>query len=539
MNRARGRRGPTRRRASLVLALAVTAGVVGFTAIFSFLSVHAYGGTSDKATVILEGQAIAHGNVLLKGWALPLDSYWTSDALLTALLVPVVGLRPVLMNIEPSLMSALFVTAGVLVARTDASTRGARVAGAATVVVLLAFPSPMLGYFLTSGAYHVGTALWAILAFLALHRAHRRWGWAAASAACLALGMLADLDMVAFATLPVALAGVVAARRRRDWRAAAPYAVAALSSAIVAEGIRWLTVRLGGFGEVAAPPLDGARMVLVNLKNMAIVLGDFIGWRGAYGGLATSFPFQVVHVLLGALALAAVAWTAVTLAGSAARGRPPRSTRRGAGSSGEPTAAPWVLDDLLLLAMLGGAATFLFQASGTAEARYLTGSALFASLLCGRFVGRVWPSLGAQRRHVASATGLVLAAAVVAGLGSPLWRPPMPETAGQLTSWLAAHHLDEGIGDYWTASVSTVDSGGRVTVRPVHDEHGRLDRVVRMSDATWYRAQWFQFLVCSRAGYRQFDLPAALSSFGPPAHAYWIDGYDVLVWSHPLRVAGG
>ena len=34
---------------------------------------------SDGATVILQGRAVASGNVLLHGWILSLDSWWTLD----------------------------------------------------------------------------------------------------------------------------------------------------------------------------------------------------------------------------------------------------------------------------------------------------------------------------------------------------------------------------------------------------------------------------------------------------------------------------
>ena len=104
------------------------------------ISARVYAGGSDRATAILEGQAVGSGNVLLHGWILTHDSFWTIDAFFYALAVRIGGLRPGLLNLEPALAVAIAVVVGAFVA-SRGHRGGAAIAGAATAVVLLAFPT--------------------------------------------------------------------------------------------------------------------------------------------------------------------------------------------------------------------------------------------------------------------------------------------------------------------------------------------------------------------------------------------------------------
>jgi hypothetical protein len=112
----------------------------GLVLVLDAISARVYAGGSDRATAILEGQAVGSGNVLLHGWILTHDSFWTIDAFFYALAVRVGGLRTGLLNLEPALAVAIAVVVGALVA-SRGHRGGAAIAGAATAVVLLAFPT--------------------------------------------------------------------------------------------------------------------------------------------------------------------------------------------------------------------------------------------------------------------------------------------------------------------------------------------------------------------------------------------------------------
>ena len=65
---------------------------------------------------------------------------------------------------------------------------------------------------------------------------------------------------------------------------------------------------------------------------------------------------------------------------------------------------------------------------------------------------------------------------------------PVPiSKAAVLAAWLESHDLHNGIGSYWAASIVTVESGGRVEVRPVVSPDGIADRPLQPQfGGHWY-----------------------------------------------------
>src|SRR5580704_13729438 len=73
---------------ALRIVLTITALVAcaaGELALLERASQHAFLGNSDGATVVLEGQSMSHGNAVLGGWDLSLDSFWSLDVVFYAL----------------------------------------------------------------------------------------------------------------------------------------------------------------------------------------------------------------------------------------------------------------------------------------------------------------------------------------------------------------------------------------------------------------------------------------------------------------------
>src|SRR5665213_1925760 len=72
---------------AIKVAVVVASGLVLFTWLLDTLSSHVFAGNSDGATVVLEGQSISAGHLLLQGWGLSRDSFWSIDAMFYALYV--------------------------------------------------------------------------------------------------------------------------------------------------------------------------------------------------------------------------------------------------------------------------------------------------------------------------------------------------------------------------------------------------------------------------------------------------------------------
>ena len=503
----------------------------GLVMVLDAISARVYAGGSDRATAILEGQAVGSGNVLLHGWILTHDSFWTIDAFFYALAVRVGGLRPGLLNLEPALAVAIAVVVGALVA-SRGHRGGAAIAGAATAVVLLAFPTNAMSSFLLGGPDHVSTAVLALLAFIFLRRGGFDWRWAAA-VAVLAFGMLGDLLMVAYGIAPVLGAGVVSMLRKRDWRVGIAAVTASAAAIVASELVSWLARAMGAFKSVDGVSVATSAQMLANLRHVLSYGAGLVGFTYGFDAGRVPTVLQDFHDLGALLIVACSAVAIAKLVRGVVRGR-----RKASGPQME--AERWWLDDVLVIAMFGSAATFVVLAvSGVPGARYLVATIVFASVLSGRIVAQAWQRLrpGRMTRAIC-VVGVAVSLCFAAGLGCTLAQPVAAQSASTLASFLEAHHLRTGVGGYWAASITTVESRGAVTVRPVlADPEGKLGRYMKLSSANWYAGQQFQFLIYETPIYQGVDSVSAVRTWGRPAHTYVVGGYHVLVWSNTFSVA--
>ncbi len=133
--------------------------------------------------------------------------------------------------------------------------------------------------------------------------------------------------------------------------------------------------------------------------------------------------------------------------------------------------------------------------------------------------------------------GTAVSLSFAAGLGYKLSLPePVQPAATLATTWLEAHDLRSGIGGYWLAALTTVESKGAVKIRPV--TVGPRDGMVRstvQSSATWYAHKRFQFYVYDVKS-PNTDVACVRRAFGMPDHVYAVGPYHVLVWGHALNI---
>jgi hypothetical protein len=496
------------------------AGVVVFLEI---VSAHLYPGGSDKATIILEGQSMP-GDPLLNGWILTSDSFWLTDGLFYAVVTHLAGVGPSIVNWDAGFMAGLVVVAGVVVA-TRGRRRGAAVTGAAATAVLLCLPTEAAETYLLGPAFHVSTVFLAMVAFAALRRGQFDWRWGVAVAA-LAIGILSDLMMIAYGIVPVFVAGFVAMARARRWRAGAAALCAATAAVAASELVSLLARTIGTFAlgpEVRFVPHQG---MITNLENLPRFEGALLGFDNGLGTGGVPSGLEDVHLLVGVAVVGALLVALWSLVTGALRGR-----RASAGATIE-VGDRW-LDDVLLIALLGPVVTFVALAQpGSAGVRYLVGTVAFGSALTGRVIARAWDGLRARRvRWALWLAGAGTAICFAAGVAYTLAQPVAVPSAASLASFLEAHHLHNGVGDYWSASITTVESGGAVVVRPVWtDGAGTLTRERYESAASWYAGQRFQFLVYQVPTDGGVDLATATRTWGRPERTYVVGRYRVLVW---------
>lgn len=488
---------------------------------------------ADSATVVLEGAAMAHGNLGLAGWALSRDSFWTIDALANMLGVLVDGVRPVLLYAVPAAFAAMVVVVAAMLARAQQS-RAGRLVAVLAVLAFLALPSRALSLFYLQGPYHVGTALFALLAFWGLRRRRFGWGWVAA-VLLLGLGMLGDLQLAVFGAAPALGAGIVAMARRRSVRAGLSTAAAAPAAGLVDLVTRFLADRFGTFSVNRANPQATLHEMVGNVHDIGRLGPSLLGvGTGPYLPLEpTGMPTAIsdLHVvLIVALLLGAAVAVVAGLTGMA-RGS---DTRIGADRD------DWHVEDLLVLAFLADLATFLRLdfASNPQFARYLTAAIIFGAILAARLVGRA-VDLAARRHLAPPAVGVAVALVLTfgAGFGDSLAGAAATNPATTLATLLEQRHLTAGLGDYWSASIVTVESAGAVVVRPVVDApNGKVFRYSRENNVNWYAGHRFQFVV-EEPGLQLVQPNDVRATFGPWASSFTTGPYVVFVYSHPISVS--
>ncbi len=540
---------PSRSIGRALRALAALAAFVGLVVLLDAISRHAVPGNSDGATVILEGQTFAHGNLMLRGWALSLDSFWLLDVLFYALFVAVVGIRPELLNLVPAVIAALVVVVSVRLA-TIGARRGPAIAAAVCVIGLLALPTQLLAYFFLQGPLHVATALWCLVAFLLLRRL--RFGIAFGVAVILlATAMDSDLQALFFGSVPIGLAGLALMLRRRSLRPGHVPVIAALASGVLGFALREGARAIGTF--YVNSPLNTLSRgeIPLNLHAVLHYTANLLGVgrsTAVTGGNAVWFEnLHVIGLALFALgALAALVRVVLGMLGGDLAGPSPEPLGRRsltsrvlapAEGSDLDAASDAFLDDTLLGALIASGLIFiaLTQQAIWPYARYLTTAVIFGAILAARLVARVLE--GERRRGVWMAVGGAGAVVVALFAGSVavnLRRPLPPQYAAGLATFLEQHHLSVGLGDYWSSSITTVESGGAVKIRPViAGVNGRLIPYVRNSRPTWFTGRYQFFVFEPPTPFGNANQTAAELTFGKPAQIYAIPGYIILVWSTP------
>jgi hypothetical protein len=540
------------------------------------IGVHAFAANSDCATVVLEGQAMSTGHLMLGGWALSLDSFWSVDAVFYAVVELFTGLHSMTLYLVPAIIAALVIVVSALLAAWGRKGAG-RIAGAATVVALLAFPSFSLSNFLLRGAVHVGTVLWCLIAFAGVssgyvgafgegrtdtssevgrdtgRRPARRnvrasvWGPAVA-VVFLAAGILGDAQTIVFGVAPVFAAGVVATLRSRRWRAGIPAVTAAGASIVLAWVVRQIADALGTYSIATSHPTASLAQALTNVAHIVTWGPSLLAvGRGPFGDGKVPIGLETVHVLGLAAVVAGVGAATVALVRGAVHGRAPTPPAAAEGAlagnaRSQNAHAAWMLDDLLVLAFFGALAVFvvLTASDDPGYLRYLTAPVIFASILAGRWMARLTAAVKSSWfRRGEVVLGLAVIASLAAGSAFSVSGRPPNQPAARLGQFLESRHLRLGIGDYWSASITTVITDGAVTVRPViATPHAQLLRYQRQSTATWYSGKPFQFLVYNAAQlWAGVDEISASETFGRPARIYAVGTYRVLVWDRPLTVS--
>jgi len=507
---------------------------------------------SDQANLGLQAWDMLHGNLLLHGWVLSDVSFYTTELPQYMLLELIFGLNTGMLHAAAAMTYTLALLLAAMLARGRASGRRGVLRAVIAGGIMLA---PQLGFgvfvlLLTVG--HIGTAIPLLATWLVLDRAPPGWRLAVATGILLTWGAVGDPLVLALGSLPLALVcglraiqglfGVEGARgpwgafrervrhATRTRRFEVCLAAAAVASAVVSQVLIRLIHALGGFTLHAVtftiePARAWASQLAVTWRGLLVLFG------ASYQGLPPGHDRDIAFLHLAGMALVALALILL--------------------------ACRFVTQATLVDQVLGAAITINVLLYVISNMPSLNPHEMAVVLPCGaalagRMLVRAAPR-DARAGHRAAAehggtittvaraalatAGALVLAGYLAGLAREVRHPAVPAQNSQLASWLAAHHLTDGLGGYWESSIVTVDSGSQVRVRALMQF--TMQRDLWESKYAWYvpRGQYANFIVFeSLPGFYYHWEPRALVHryFGDPARTYNVGPWTVLVWNRNL-----
>ncbi len=503
-----GRRPIARR---VLLAASVLVAAVALAVVYTHLSMTSRF-NSDQASQALQGQDLWSGNVLLRSWTLSTISLYVPDLLLYGAMGSVLGLQPDMVHAVNAVMYTIAVLAGIALATRKGPSKTRAAAGLVTAVLLIA-PQPGLGVrmLLVEGS-HVGVTLLVVLSLIILDRAPSNYYRLVMFAAVMSIAVVSDGLAAVIGVAPVVVVcGVRMLRERRLVIREDLGIAAAAAGAIPFAALLGLVIRsLHGF---YIYPLAPAPAHVSDIPNYAVsAVQGFLAMFGAsLSGEAGALDnaAALVHVPGLILAFGSVCYVLW-------------HWLRGIDADR--------IDELLALGIVADVAAFLLIAHGDTN-RYLIPAFVFAAILA----GRVGAALIIRR-------GVLLPAAAVAAASLAFLvlslRVPAAPSIQPWETWLVGQHLYSGLGSYWQASVVTVDTGGRVTIRPVLSDGKTVNGYAWESKTEWYRATQLgdtRFVVFDVTDHQfGIDESSMESVFGPPVHIERFGNIEILVWDKNL-----
>jgi hypothetical protein len=506
--------GASTRVLSLLTAAAASVAVLLLFAIYDRLSASAPI-TADSANAVLQGQAMAKGNLLLQGWTLSGASFYVTDLPFYALFAAARGLSPAVAHEAGAVIYALLVVTAAFLARGRA--RGADALGpmAVTLMVLIAPAPGQAVQLLLLGPFHAGTTLLLLLALLVLDAARDRLLGLAAFGLLLALAVLSDALALYVGVVPAVLvAGIRLARRQVPSGPEKAVLAVTVLSVPTALAMGWALQGLGAFATV---PLQGSFVDIENLpRNVALTIHGVLLLFGAdfFGmPLATTRTIPVLLHLAGvAFVLASWRW-AVRDWGRAQADR---------------------VTQMLVMAMAVDLGAYLFsnQAIDLNTSRYLIPFLAFGAVIAGR-VGAARLGQG-RRRAAAAAIAVAYGWFLVTGVAAA----PGASHEAELGAFLQQHQLRYGLAGYWQASPVTVETDGRVQVRAVDFGEDLPSPYLWEAEGGWYdpdrAGNDARFVLRDMSDRRSVDRSTVVAAFGQPVEEYHVAHWEVLVWHRNL-----
>ena len=489
--------------------------------------------SSDGASIVLQAQAIMHGNLLLHNWRIADVSFYTTELPQYALIESVLGFGARVVHVGAAMTYTLLVLLAALLARGRARGR----AGAMRALLaagIMAAPQLSATQILLLGPDHTGTAVPVLVTWLIIDRVTpERWQaarWAVPLSVFVLLSWTMTADSIVLITCIVPLILVVLIRsclgliRRGDRPVSRWYELSLAGAAAAAGGLGWVAPQvisaLGGYRQA---PVESDTTLAALHHQARVTFQAVLELFGA--NVYNARPaIEAVFVWLHLVGVILVVGALILALGRLYRFQD-------------------LVVSVFAVAIVVNVGTYMFSshALDILGAREIAAVLPLGAVLAGRVLAEPLLALvqAAGRAKIwllLPALGVV-AAGYLGTLAYGAAQPSAPPANQPLASWLAAHGLTNGLAGYWEANSTTLASGGRVQVSgvtvapdgelvPYEWETDDADYNPALRDAT--------FVVAGGPAPLPWVQSAALRTFGRPEAIYGYDGYTIMVWGSNL-----
>ncbi len=472
---------------------------------------------ADDASHFLEANSFLHGNILLKGWFLSPDTFWTIDTPIDALFIFINGFTiTTIVYAESAVYSAIIALSFFLMKR-GRPLKDAWLPIAAGMLLLL-LPSQELTHYASAIAIHVGTIAYFLAALVIIDKVNIKWLAAILVFFLLLLDALGDPFSLYVFVLPVIAVFFL------QWLQSRTIGNALLCSASVAVipvsmGILRLVTALGGFytypSNLTIVNFDGlASNIGLTIQGILLLFGINIWGQPINSALVVESLFRLP------ILLAVLYFIYIEIKQIRQRCAFQQKTD--------------VVQLILLFALFFTLAAYIFSsyALDLGTTRFLLPVVFLGLIVLGR---QDFTAIALNRRTHATILGVCAVGYMVffiPRLLAPAASPPITPAA----VWLEQNGYTSGYGAYWDSAIITLLTSGKVQVTPVQGNNHSIITYYWLDQQSAYSDQSF-FLVFASAnppGNGNVDQQNAINTFGTPDIIKNIGKFTILIWNHPI-----
>lgn len=460
--------------------------------------------SSDDACYVLEGLDIVRGNVLLRGWTLPLDSFYTIIVPFYALGALLTRNTSTLMYILPAAGYSLLVMMCIAIVWKNVSSKY-RVVSIIIILLAIGCPSYPAGP-PNEAAGHISTIIFITAAFYLLST-----GRFLLAAVILVLADVGDPFAIWIGNISIALVGL--RLMIVDKWSGAKLLILTVACVLLSKVVL-LAISLGHGYNIEVGEARSAFVSLGRLgHNLYLLCESVLDLFGANFFGREVLSLETGLILIHLVAVLLIMWALIKLIS-------------------EPIDQHEIIPAFLITAIIVDIAAFLFSdiPVDIDSARFLSPVLIYGVLL----VALSWYRLGFEHKYL----WVVLPVMICAYLTSFGMRVagPLAPAPTEVFSYLESKGVTHGYGGYWSAGLLTVLSNGRFTVRQVVPRlGGKLGPYQWVSAADWYDMNDARFLISDPRD-PAVNLSTATTTWGRPEEIRSIGQYRIFIWKEPIHL---